>query len=170
MCCRVVSCHPHFTGSPSLPLVYSCCGRKRGSDGCTTAKVANHNPHTLTPSHLPPPLQVHITAGNHLPREAGYVQTCPYPATSPSDGAPPPVLALNCKMCYTSLGLQLTRVSVIGIDPVPLYNCLVMPSHPIVDYNTRCVSHSRTTVSFRNQFVLFWFFVAVMIISIPVLV
>ena len=40
-------------------------------------------------------------------------------------------------MCYTTAGLQLTRVSVINMSLQPVYENIVKPSHPIVDYNTR---------------------------------
>lgn len=40
-------------------------------------------------------------------------------------------------MCYTTAGLELTRVSVIDISLKPVYEALVLPPHPIVDYNTR---------------------------------
>ena len=42
-------------------------------------------------------------------------------------------------MCYTTSGLELTRVSLVDMDLKPVYESLVLPPHPIVDYNTRCV-------------------------------
>lgn len=47
------------------------------------------------------------------------------------------VYALDCEMCYTTVGLQLTRVSVVDMHLEPVYETLVKPSHTIVDYNTR---------------------------------
>ena len=47
------------------------------------------------------------------------------------------VYAVDCEMCYTTAGLQLTRVSVIDVDLNVVYENLVFPSHPIIDYNTR---------------------------------
>ncbi len=47
------------------------------------------------------------------------------------------VYAVDCEMCYTTAGLQLTRVSVIDVDLGVVYESLVLPSHPIIDYNTR---------------------------------
>ena len=46
-------------------------------------------------------------------------------------------------MCYTTVGLQLTRVSVINMSLQPIYEKLVKPSHPIVDYNTRYYIQSK---------------------------
>ena len=64
----------------------------------------------------------------------GYVMT---EAPPPGSAHQPAVYALDCEMCYTTLGLQLTRVSVIDMNFEPIYEQLVKPSHPIVDYNTR---------------------------------
>lgn len=47
------------------------------------------------------------------------------------------VYALDCEMCYTSQGMDLIRVSVVGVDGRPVYDTLVLPEHPVVDYNTR---------------------------------
>ena len=56
----------------------------------------------------------------------------------PSDGDyQAAVYALNCEMCNTTIGLQLTRISVISMSLEPIYSKLVKPSHPIMDYNTR---------------------------------
>ena len=53
------------------------------------------------------------------------------------------VYSMDCEMCYTTLGLQLTRVTVINKDLKSVFESIVKPSHTIVDYNTRyctCVS------------------------------
>lgn len=42
-------------------------------------------------------------------------------------------------MCYTTQGLELTRVTVINEDCRVVYETLVKPEHPILDYNTRYV-------------------------------
>lgn len=47
------------------------------------------------------------------------------------------VYALDCEMCYTTQGLELTRVTVINEDCNTIYETLVMPENPIIDYNTR---------------------------------
>lgn len=54
--------------------------------------------------------------------------------TGPNDEV---VYALDCEMCYTTVGLELARVSVIDMSLEPVYETLVQPSHTIVDYNTR---------------------------------
>ena len=79
-------------------------------------------------------LQMHVTAGIKLTEECGYVETTPL-----TDEASPELrpLALDCEMCYTTIGLQLTRVTVVDADMKVVFESLVRPSRPIVDYNTR---------------------------------
>lgn len=40
-------------------------------------------------------------------------------------------------MCYTPAGLELTKVTVVGIDGRPVYESLVTPDNEIIDFNTR---------------------------------
>lgn len=47
------------------------------------------------------------------------------------------VYALDGEMCYTTQGMELIRLSVVGIDGRPVYDTLVQPENPIVDFNTR---------------------------------
>lgn len=66
-------------------------------------------------------------------KTSGYMSTL----SKPSMESDPGVYALDCEMCYTTAGLELTRVTVIKEDLSVVYETLVKPSHKILDYNTR---------------------------------
>ena len=83
--------------------------------------------------HLSSHSQFHVTAGAK-PREiSGYV------ITSSSSTTNETVYAVDCEMCYTTAGLELTRVSVVDMELQPVYEAIVLPPRPIVDYNTRYI-------------------------------
>lgn len=93
---------------------YQCCSQDGGSDGCCVA-----------PNHV----YEYVDHDNLK----GYVTTLPPEGASDDYG----VYALDCEMCYTTQGLDLTRVTVINSSCKVVYETLIRPMHPILDYNTR---------------------------------
>lgn len=79
---------------------------------------------------------MHVTEGEQRPTISGCVQSAPPPS---SHDYIPQIYALDCEMCYTTLGLELARITVIDWTLHTVYETLVKPSHTIVDYNTRWV-------------------------------
>lgn len=76
----------------------------------------------------------HVSDTGSLLNLKGFVRTMA--KTPPPDGNYG-VYALDCEMCYTTEGPELTRVTVISSDCKTVYETLVMPDNPILDHNTR---------------------------------
>ncbi|KAF5270605.1 hypothetical protein FQA39_LY01343 [Lamprigera yunnana] len=100
-------------------LEYSCCKGKPYSRGCTTGKL-----HVWSG----------LSVGFNGPYDS-YVRTRPR-KTLPPDGNFG-IYALDCEMCYTVMGLELTKITVIGVDGRLVYDTFVKPENEIIDYNTR---------------------------------
>jgi RNA exonuclease 1 len=47
------------------------------------------------------------------------------------------IIAIDCEMVQTDVGLELARVSVIDYDFNTLLNEFVLPDNIIIDYNTK---------------------------------
>jgi len=102
---------------------YQCCGaqlKSRGK-GCSTAKL-----HVW--SGFP------INGGIFGPLE-GFTKTKTTKAAAKEHRYT--VYALDCEMCYTIVGLELTKVSVVGLDGRLVYESLVNTENEIIDFNTR---------------------------------
>ncbi|SGY70184.1 BQ5605_C004g03117 [Microbotryum silenes-dioicae] len=68
-------------------------------------------------------------------RDDGWVEA-PYQAPL-QQGQIPQVLGIDCEMCLTEDGSELTRVSVVDMQGKSVYDSLVKPDKPILDYLTR---------------------------------
>ncbi|XP_046985004.1 RNA exonuclease 1 homolog [Schistocerca americana] len=95
---------------------YLCCSEGIGAAGC------NHS-------------DCHVSSNFNPSNLRGFVRTLPR-ETEVADGDYG-VYALDCEMCYTTMGLELTRVTVIDRKYKTVYETLVKPKNPIIDYNTR---------------------------------
>ncbi|XP_076393267.1 uncharacterized protein LOC100879718 isoform X2 [Megachile rotundata] len=98
---------------------WECCRGRETARGCTTARM-----HVWTG----------LAPGYNGPFE-GYVHTRPARIV-PKDGNYG-VYALDCEMCFTRRGLELAKVTVIGMDGNVVYDTLVKPDDEVIDYNTR---------------------------------
>ncbi|WAQ85249.1 hypothetical protein PtA15_5A823 [Puccinia triticina] len=82
------------------------------------------------PSTPRPPFEAWLTHP-----EPGFVQTPLYPDSSL--GRPLKILGVDCEMCVTASGSELTRVTIVDSNEQLVYDQLVLPDLPITDYLTR---------------------------------
>ncbi|XP_049310106.1 uncharacterized protein LOC125778047 [Bactrocera dorsalis] len=97
---------------------YTCCSGAKDSEGCE-----RHSQHVWSG----------VVNGINGPY-SDFVHTLPRSSKTPADTK---VYALDCEMCYTDRGLEVTKVTVLGYDGRVVYDHFVRPTVKIVDYNTR---------------------------------
>ncbi|XP_065182837.1 mucin-19-like isoform X2 [Sycon ciliatum] len=119
-----------------MVATYSCCSTDAGSTGCQVAK--NHVWDGQLPSEMP--IGGYVTTKS-IPTSNDAVLNNPKCFSLLSAellcGDRPRVLAFDCEMSYTTIGLSLTRITVIDFNLNVLMDTLVAPRAPVVDYNTR---------------------------------
>ncbi|PSC70139.1 small RNA degrading nuclease 5 [Micractinium conductrix] len=96
----------------------------------------------LPPEHYVLTLEQLQEHGYPLPRldEASGEMVCPegFVATQACKGTPQhDLVALDCEMCITEAGFELTRATLVDQEGKVLYDELVVPHNPITDHNTR---------------------------------
>lgn len=116
---------------PAGPTVYSCCHKTRYAKGCSQGDE-------------------HVWSGYEygfngpLP---GFVETEKLPEDSTKFEG---VYALDCEMCYTGLGLEIAKVTVIAVDGRLVYEKFIRPEAKIIDYNTRFSGITKKDLSAKN--------------------
>ncbi|XP_060933880.1 RNA exonuclease 1 homolog [Limanda limanda] len=119
-CVRKEECSFHWgrlrrhKGSGGWETNYNCCAGAVGAPGCQVCKQ-------------------HVQDGRKESLD-GYMST--FSKSLPPDGNGG-VFALDCEMCYTKQGLELTRVTVVDAEMKVIYDTFVKPITKVVDYNTR---------------------------------
>lgn len=93
---------------------YRCCNGEIGSEACTNGRYHVCN------SYDEDCLEGFITSriSDEEPEQAG-------------------IYAMDCEMCYTTKGLDLTRCTIVDLNGKMVYDEVIVPEHPILDYNTR---------------------------------
>lgn len=77
----------------------------------------------------------YVFSGQHKDLE-GFTKTRTQRNRNQSDGNHG-VYGIDGEMLFTTQGMQLCKITVVGIDGKLVYETLVQPEDPIVDYNTR---------------------------------
>ena len=95
---------------------YSCCQGEPNSDGCQV--------HTC-----------HVTDVLDYNDMRGFVATLNKSSTAPKGDFG--IFALDCEMCNTTQGNELTRVTVVNLAGKTVYETLVKPDNDVIDHNTR---------------------------------
>ncbi|KAG1709152.1 RNA exonuclease 1 [Nymphon striatum] len=93
---------------------YYCCEGDEDSRGCTVAKG-------------------HVDNRINVDELYGFVQT----ADKNTPEKKIKTYAIDCEMCTTVSGLELTYVTVVNKNLEVVYETFVKPHRPIIDYNTR---------------------------------
>uniref|UniRef100_A0ACD5YL08 Uncharacterized protein n=1 Tax=Avena sativa TaxID=4498 RepID=A0ACD5YL08_AVESA len=137
---RVLSSLKELCGNPKPVLASSCVPDERHTiDALLTCRVKRKR---------------HAQTSNHSYESAGgFVPTVP----APSGSTPYEILALDCEMCVTAAGFELTRVTLVDIKGEVVLDKLVKPANPITDYNTRfsgitAEMLSKVTITLQDNF------------------
>ena len=98
--------------------IYSCCQGEELSEGCSK--------HAL-----------HVWNGSVVGINGPYTDFIHTDHKEKKRNQHSKVYAIDCEMSYTGLGLEVTKVTVVGYDGSLVYEHFVHPKAKIIDYNTR---------------------------------
>lgn len=103
----------------SFVKIWSCCKNETAAGGCSSSDV-------------------HIVDGSGHPEyNKGFVKTTPSKSSSDESNDCPGIYALDCEMCNTTVGMELTRLTVVDTNCKTVLEMLVKPRNAILDYNTK---------------------------------
>lgn len=109
---------------------YSCCESEKQSQGCTIANEHVWNGYEIG---FNGPLDNFFDTANNC-----------------STQQMNKVFALDCEMCYTSLGLECTKVTLVSFDGHKVYEKFIRPSNEIICYNTRFSGITKKHLTSKN--------------------
>lgn len=121
---------------PAAPTVYTCCRKQRYSKGCSQAD-----------GHV---WSGYVTGFNGPLDDFVQTQPLEHLLADGNEGA----YAMDCEMCYTGLGLEVTKVTLVAADGRLVYEKFVRPKAKIIDYNTRFSGITKKDLSAKNGSVL----------------
>lgn len=104
--------------SRSVMPIHYCCKRSVGSSPCATAP--QHVSEEIDPDNL-----------------TGFINTGLNTTVTEES-----IYALDCEMLFTTAGMDVAAISIVDSNCQLVYETLILPDAPIIDYNTE---HSRLT-------------------------
>nr|XP_043617142.1 small RNA degrading nuclease 5 [Erigeron canadensis] len=136
-------------GMQTIDALLTCKVKKRKMEDDTSTKKCDSEPGTSPVQagmslaevlkDIPFPISYYTLTAKELEENGyihdkpGFISTLPAPLGKPTHE----MVGVDCEMCITSEGFELTRITLIDFRGQVLLDKLVKPSNAITDYNTR---------------------------------
>lgn len=108
--------------------------RRRGGDESLTRTECLLNIDDMNRNDFPLPLHLQKTSSHNVD---GFLELCNEWPTTDSTANDLPMFAIDCEMVETKDGFELASVSIIDETMKCLYDTVVKPDNPVLDYKTR---------------------------------